>query len=136
MMTTARLKPASKTARPTIVLTTPQLRTLCDQAEKLKFSNGPNEHFWQTVDPNGVHVVGIWFVHRPRMYLWQGVDHPWDFTHGGGKNIRAEVMCKMLGRTEPCHLKCDFDHDAFLKHVNHACRNRRKARRNRRRKPA
>ena len=115
-----------------IVLTTPQLRNLCDQAQALRFSNGPNARFWKEVDPHGVHVVGVWFVHQPRLYLWEGVDHPWDFSHGGGKNIRAEVMCKMLGRTEPCYLKCDFDYDAFMKHVVRA----RKDRRTRRRKKA
>jgi hypothetical protein len=98
-----------------IVLTTPQLRTLCDQAEKLKFSNGLNEYFWQTVDPTGSHVVGIWFVHQPCLAFWEGVDHPWNFAHGGGKNIRAMVQCKMLGKVKPCYLKCDFDHEAFMK---------------------
>lgn len=119
-----------------IVLTTPQLRKLCDQAEKLKFSNGPNEHFWQTVDPDGIHVVGMWFIHQPCLAFWEGIKHEWDFTHGGGKNIRAIVQCKMLGTMEPCYLKCDFDYEAFMTHVNHARRNRRKARRNRRKKAA
>ena len=102
-----------------IVLTTPQLRTLCDQAEDLRFSNGPNSKFWKEVDPNGIHVVGFWFVHQPRLYLWEGVDHPWDFTHGGGQNIRALVLCKMRGRLKPSELLCDFDHEAFMKLPRH-----------------
>ncbi len=98
----------------TVAMTTPQLRTLCDQGEALHFSNGPNAEFWKLVDPNGTHVVGIWFVHEPRLYLWEGVDHPWDFTHGGGKNIRALVQCEMRGKKKPTGLLCDFDHDAFM----------------------
>lgn len=125
-----------KSHRPAIVLTTPQLRRLCDQAEAIRFSNGPNARFWTEVDPNGFHVVGFWFVHQPCLAFWEGVDHRWDFTHGGGRNIRAEVMCKMRGRLEPVYLKCDFDHEAFMKQVNHARRNRRKAGRNRRKKAA
>jgi hypothetical protein len=97
-----------------IVLTTPQLRQLCDQAEALRFSHGPNARFWQGVDPDGLHVVGFWFTHQPDLALWEGVDHPWDFMHGGGKNIRALVLCKMRGRMEPVELLCDFDHDAFM----------------------
>lgn len=67
------------------------------------------------MDPNGVHVVGIWFVHRPRLYLWEGVDHPWNFALGGGKNIRALVLCKMRGKMKPQELLCDFDYEAFMK---------------------
>ena len=130
MKTTTRTNSIRK--KGTVTLTTVQLRMLCDQAEALHFSNGPNARFWKLVDPNGIHVVSIWFVHQPRFYLWEGVDHPWDFTHGGGKNIRAEVMCKMLGTTTPCHLLCDFDYDAFMTHLKHA----RKVRRSRRRKLA
>lgn len=98
-----------------IVLTTPQLRTLCDQAEMLKFSNGPNDKFWEQVDPDGMHVVGIWFVHQPCLALWEGVQHKWNFSHGGGKNIRALVLCKMRGKERLLVLKCDFDHEAFMK---------------------
>jgi hypothetical protein len=98
-----------------IVLTTPQLRRLCDQAEALRFSNGPNAGFWKEVDPKGFHVVALWFVHQPIFAFWEGVDHPWDFTHGGGKHIRAMVLCKMRGRMRPCELKCDFDYEAFMK---------------------
>lgn len=105
------------THRPNITLTTVQLRKLCDQSEELRFSNGPNDEFWQKVDPNGVHVVEIWFVHRPRLYLWKNVDHPWNFAHGGGKNIRAFLNCKMLGSMEPQDLLCDFDYTSFLKIV-------------------
>lgn len=121
-----------------IVLTTPQLRTLCDQAEKLKFSNGPNEYFWQNVDPNGFHVVEIWFVHQPNLAFWEGITHEWVFTHGGGKNIRALVLCKMRGRKKPCVLKCDFDCEAFMRlpRTSIKVRSRRKARRNLHRKAA
>ena len=60
-----------------IVLTTPQLRKLCDQAEALRFSNGPNARFWKEVDPKGFHVVALWFVHQPIFAFWEGVDqHP------------------------------------------------------------
>ncbi len=114
MKNIARQKRLGKIARPAIVLTTPQLRTLCDQAEALRFSNGPNDKFWKQVDPNGFHVVELWFVHQPCLAFWEGVQHEWNFSHGGGKNIRALVLCKMLGRIKPCVLKCDFDHDAFM----------------------
>jgi len=117
---------------PTTALTTVQLRNLCDQAESLNFSNGPNDEFWQKVEATGIHVVGIWFVHRPRLYLWKGVQHPWKFAHGGGKNIRAEVMCKMLGTKTPCYQVCDFDYENFMAIVKNA----RKSRRTRRRKLA
>lgn len=109
------MKKTSK--HPTVALTTPHLRTLCDQAEALRFSNGPNEKFWKEVDPNGHHVVELWFVHQPVLAFWEGVQHEWDFSHGGGRNIRALVLCKMRGRMKPCVLKCDFDHDAFMKLV-------------------
>ena len=100
---------------PIVTLTTIQLRKLCDQAEALAFSNGPNDTFWKEVDPDGLHVVEIWFVHQPNLAFWEGVQHEWDFTHGGGKNIRALVLCKMRGRKKPCVLKCDFDYEAFMK---------------------
>jgi hypothetical protein len=110
----------SKNPKPPVVLSTTQLRKLCDQALALKFSNGPNERFWREVDPSGVHVVGPWFVHRPRLAFWNGVDHPWDFTHGGGKNIRALVLCKMRGEPKPTELLCDFDYEAFMALVQDA----------------
>ena len=119
-----------KNHHPAIVLTTPQLRRLTDQAEALRFSNGPNDKFWELVDPNGVHVVEIWFVHRPNLAFWKGIQHEWNFAHGGGNNIRAFLLCKMLGTTKPTPLLCDFDHDSFLEHVKLA----RKVRRTRRRK--
>lgn len=105
---------------PPVVLSTTQLRKLCDQAETLKFSNGPNEQFWDQVDPSGVHVVSVWFVHRPNLAMWRGVDHPWNINHGGGKNIRAILLCKMRGKSKPAHLLCDFDFDAFMALVENA----------------
>ena len=93
---------------PTVALTTVQLRELCDQAEALNFANGPNARFWETVDPNGIHVVTIWFVHRPNLPMWKGVDHNFDFTHGGGKNIRALLLCKMRGKKKPSRLPLRF----------------------------
>jgi hypothetical protein len=42
-----------------IILTTGKLRNLCDQAESLNFSNGPNGKFWEDVDPKGIHVVEL-----------------------------------------------------------------------------
>ena len=111
-----------------IVLTTPQLRKLCDQAEALRFSNGPHARFWKEVDPTGVHIVGLWFVHQPNLALWEGVDHPWDFAHGGGKNIRALVLCKMRGRRKPCELKCDFDYEVFMKLPRKSSRGRSRVR--------
>jgi len=115
-----------RTDKRQIVLTTPQLRTLCDQAEALRFSNGPNERFWQQVDSNGHHVVEIWFVHQPSLAFWEGVQHEWDFSHGDGKNIRALVLCKMRGRLKPCVLKCDFDYAAFMKLPRHKVKTRRR----------
>jgi hypothetical protein len=53
------------------------------------------------VDPNGVHVVETWFVHQPDLAFWKGANHPWDFSHGGGKNIRALLRCKMHGSMKP-----------------------------------
>lgn len=97
-----------------VALTTAQLRVLCDQAEVLRFSNGPNATFWNQVDPNGFHHVEFCFVHRPNLALWNGVDHPWDFAHGGGKNIRAFLLCQMRGKTKRQELLCDFDYEAFV----------------------
>ncbi len=107
------MSPKKKT-RPTLCLTTAQLRTLCDQAEALHFSNGPNAKFWQDVDHKGINVVAFWFVHRPNLAFWKGIDHPWDFSHGGGKNIRAHILCKMRNKWKPQDLLCDFDYDAFM----------------------
>jgi hypothetical protein len=105
-----------------VILATAQLRKLCDQARALKFSNAPNERFWKKVDPKGAHVVGYWFVHQPNLAFWEGVEHPWDFQHGGGKNIRAVVLCKMLGKAKPTELLCDFDYQAFMALVEDARR--------------
>lgn len=107
----------SKTTRPNLTLTTVQLRTLCDQADNLRFSNGPDSKFWEEVDPIGVHVVEIWFVHQPDLAFWNGRQHPWNFAHGGGKNIRALLVCKMHGSMTPQDLLCDFDYASFLKIV-------------------
>ena len=103
-----------KAKHPVVVLATGQLRKLCDQAEALRFSHGPDATFWNQVDPNGFHHVAFWFVHQPNLALWKGVDHPWDFTHGGGRNIRALVLCQMRGKTKQQELLCDFDYEAFL----------------------
>ena len=102
---------------PAVVLSTAQLRKLSAQAEALKFANGPDQHFWQRVDPSGVHLVSHCFLHRPNVALWKGVDHPWDFNHGGGKSIRALVLCKMKGASKPTELLCDFDPDRFLRDI-------------------
>lgn len=92
-----------------IVLNTSELKAMCSLAERRKFSHGPNDRFWHEVDPAGQHFVGMWFVHKPCFALWRGVPHPWDFTVGGGRNIRATVLCKMKNRREPVFLLCDFD---------------------------
>lgn len=97
-----------------VVLNTAQLRQLCDQAEALRFCHGPNAKFWEDVDPDGFHVTAQAFVHQPILDLWEGVDHPWDFSHGGGKNIRTLVLCKMRGRMEPLELLCEFDYEAYM----------------------
>jgi hypothetical protein len=114
MKSTTKPQSVGQATLPIVTLTTPQLRKLCDQAEALRFSNGPKSKFWEDVDPDGEHVVGLWFPHRPCLQFWEGVDHPWDFTHGGGKNIRALVLCKMRGSIKPCELLCDFDYEAFM----------------------
>ena len=102
--------------------TLPGLHTFFDEAHNPVFRLGVSgdaamalRQFWQQVDPNGFHVVEIWFLHQPNLAFWEGIEHEWDFTHGGGKNIRALVLCKMKGKLEPCLLKCDFDYEAFTK---------------------
>jgi hypothetical protein len=55
-------------------------------------------------------LIGI----HTNLAMWRGVDHPWDFQHGGGKNIRALVLCKMGRKSKPTQLLCDFDHAAFM----------------------
>jgi hypothetical protein len=107
---------------PNITLTTSELRKLCDQALALRFFTGPDDSFWTEVDSEGTHVVRSWFVHRPNLALWEGVDHPYNFEHGGGKNIRALVECKMRGEPKPIPLLCDFDFDAFMALVEDACK--------------
>lgn len=107
---------------PHVILSTAQLKKLCDQAERLHFDRGPNAKFWEDVDPCGHHVTDFWFVHRPVLAMWKGVKHPWNFEHGGGKNIRASILCKMRGKKEPAYLICDFDHDAFMALVRKARR--------------
>jgi hypothetical protein len=101
-----------------IALTTAQLRSLCDEAEALKFANGPNRAFWEDVDPKGPHVVDLWMEHQPFLAQWDGIDHGFNFGHNGGLNIRAMVVAKMRrakkGRGRTVYLKCDFDCDSFM----------------------
>jgi hypothetical protein len=92
---------------------TSTLKRLCDRAEALKFANGPNDRFWQNVDPNGVHVCAYSFYHSPNLAFWQGIDHGFNFAHNGGVNIRAIVLCKMKGTMKPTRLLCDFDEQEF-----------------------
>lgn len=103
-----------KAKRLLVALTTVQMRMLCDQAEALRFSHGPNATFWNQVDPNGQHILGSYFVHRPNLAFWKGVKNTWDFAHGGGKNIRAVVLCQMRDKTKRQYLLCDFDYEAFV----------------------
>ena len=103
-----------------VALTTAQLKALCDRAEALGFANGPDERFWQDVDPNGRHVAGDWFRHRPYLEFWQGVEHSFNFDHNGGVNIRAVVLCKLRGRVMPVTLRCDFDEPQFMGLVSKA----------------
>lgn len=97
-----------------IVLTTAQLRKLCDHAEELKFSHGPNAKFWKRVDPQGKHLVIFWMPHQPVLALWNGIDHGWNFAHNNGLNVRARLICKMKGTMEPQDLLCDFDWHDFM----------------------
>jgi hypothetical protein len=99
----------TKSHKTTPVLTTPQLRTLCERAKELKFSHGPSERFWREVDPAGHHLVTAWARHKPSRDFWQGVRHGWNFAHNNGKNIRATLLCQMKGRPTPSALICDFD---------------------------
>jgi hypothetical protein len=94
------------------VLSTQRLRQLCEHAEQLKFATGPSEKFWTLVKPDGRHVCFLWSEHRPKLWLWQGIDHGFNFDHNNGVNIRAMLLCEMKGTKEPGILRCDFDwHD-------------------------
>jgi hypothetical protein len=92
---------------------TPTLKRLCDHAQELKFANGPNDRFWQSVDPKGIHVCTESYYHSPNFAFWQGIDHGFNFAHNNGVNIRAVMLCKMKGSRKPVHLLCDFDEQDF-----------------------
>lgn len=109
----SKMQQEMESAQP-VTLTTTQLKVLCDRAEALRFSTGPNERFWEDVDPNGRHVAGQWFRHWRCLEMWKGMTHPFNFDHNGGVNIRALVFCKMTGRVEPTLILCDFDEPQFI----------------------
>jgi hypothetical protein len=99
-------------------MNTPTLKRLSDHAQELKFDHGPNDCFWQKVDPNGRHLVVFWMRHTPRYHLWgdwrSKPDFPWNFDHNDGVNVRARVLCKMKGTLKPTELLCDFDEQDFM----------------------
>lgn len=96
-------------------MTTATLRIICKNAQRLGFSNGPNGRFWRHVDAKGIHVCCESYFHTPNLAMWRNVDHPFNFAHNDGVNIRAVVMCKMKGRQDPVYLLCDFDEADFRK---------------------
>ena len=100
-------------------LTTEQLKELCQQAERLHFSHGPNAQFWEDCHPEGPHVVWVWMVHRPNYRLWSDEyvqAMGWDFSYNGGVNIRAMLDARMKDGSTIV-LKCDFDQNAFSAHL-------------------
>jgi hypothetical protein len=112
-----RMEKKAKRAKQTrTVLDTPTLKKLCDNAERLKFHNGPNRKFWEEVDPKGEHVITFAMRHSPNLAMWgdwrSKPDFPWNFDHNGGVNVRAVVSCRMKdGRR--VDLLCDFDQPEF-----------------------
>jgi hypothetical protein len=102
----------------TVTLTTPALRKLWEQAERIGFTHVPERGFWDELDPDGVHLVCFWFEHIPAMLRFlepEELNQPAFacFKHDGGRNIRARLMLKVRGSKEPVLALCDFDRVAF-----------------------
>lgn len=58
------------------VFDTPTLKSLCDNAERLKFENEPNREFWKEADPKGEHVVMFAMRYPQMLPLGRLVKHP------------------------------------------------------------
>lgn len=95
------------------IMSTEQLRALCNRANDLKFANGPNATFWKEVERWGRHVIVLAFRHSPSLRMWEGVDHGFNFEHNNGVNVRALVACQMKKGTQATIL-CDFDEEQYL----------------------
>src|SRR4051794_18663385 len=94
---------------PNKLLDTPALKKLLEHSRQLHFDRLPGKKFWRRVDPNGRHVVTFAFRHRPNLAMWRGVEHPFDFSHNGGVNVRAIVLTKLKGKRQPQEIVVDFD---------------------------
>ncbi len=110
------------TGQNTLLLTTPELRAMCDLAQEHHFHNVPSDDFWDRVDPDGTHVLVMWMKHQPDKQFWKnmaafGVTHDYDFDYNGGLNIRALGFCKILGSEKPEKVLFDFDEKDFMKRM-------------------
>jgi hypothetical protein len=97
------------------LLTTDDLRRLLKRSRALNFSHVPDSRFDRDLDPDGFHISVTSWYHSPDLQFWNraGIKHDWNFAHNGGVNVRAVVLCKMRGRTEPAELMFDFDQHDF-----------------------
>ena len=101
-------KPHSLIALPTEPAGSP-----CDQPQARRFSNSHNAKFWDAVESNGYHVTSFRFVHQPHLDLCDVSNHCWDFTHPGGEDIQAFVLCKVPGKRKPQEMLYVFDYGVF-----------------------
>lgn len=99
---------------PTIALPTVPAGTPCDLPQARRFSNSHNARFWDVVESNGYHVLSFRFVNQPHLDLCEVSNHCWDFTHPGGEDIKAFVLCKVPGKRKPQEMLYVFDYGAFF----------------------
>ena len=77
------------------VLTTPDLEQIANDAIEAQTNRGLNQEGIRALDPDGVHVVKFHFLHNDT-------------------EVRAEILCKVIGQDEPVTIWQDMDLRQFL----------------------
>ena len=72
------------------VLTTPDLEQIANDAIGAQTNRGLNQEGIRALDPDGVHVVKFHFLHND-------------------SEVRAEILCKVIGQDEPVTIWQDID---------------------------
>ena len=74
----------------TTILTTPDLEQIANDAIGAQTNRGLNQEGIRALDPDGIHVVRFHFLHNDT-------------------EVRAEILCKVIGQDEPMVIWQDID---------------------------
>lgn len=77
------------------VLTTPDLKQIANDAIEAQTNRGLTQEGIRALDPDGLHVVKFHILHND-------------------SQVRAEILCKVLGEEEPVVIWQDMDLAQFL----------------------